>query len=136
MDYFDLPVYYLQRSDFDDNGYLTNPKLKNKKVIVMLQANYCGWCKKAKPDFLEAAKHVHQLEQNGGTLESQKVVFTTIQADGDQPGESELNEIIGRIKPDFKGFPDYVLFVNGKPSNNNGPLGRDSNNIINYVFGK
>ncbi len=42
--YFEKPVYYLQRNDFDDNGNLIVPELRNKKVIIMIQANYCGHC--------------------------------------------------------------------------------------------
>ncbi len=35
--YFEKPVYYLQRNDFDDNGNLIVPELRNKKVIIMIQ---------------------------------------------------------------------------------------------------
>ncbi len=38
----------------------------------------------------------------------------TIQADGDEEERKELNQILDKIKPTFVGFPDYVLYVNGK----------------------
>jgi thiol-disulfide isomerase/thioredoxin len=134
MKYFDKPVYYLQRNDFDDNGNIIVPELRNKKVIIMLQANYCGHCTTAKPDFYRAAKHLKELENNGGTSYKDRIVFATIQADGKEEGEKELNELLGLIKPGFIGFPDYVMYVNGKRSNDSGPPGRDFNNIINYVM--
>lgn len=124
--FFERPVYYLQRSDFDENGNLVEPFLRNKKVIIMIQSNNCGHCTNAKPAFLEAAKFVSQRDPN--------VVFATIQADGKERGEQELNELLGQIKPDFRGFPDYVLYLNGRRYDSNGPPGRDSRSIINYVL--
>jgi thiol-disulfide isomerase/thioredoxin len=133
--YFEKPVYYLQRSDFDDNGNLVVPELRDKKVVVMIQANYCGHCTNAKADYFKAAKYFKDLEQNGGTSYKGRVVFATIQADGNQRGEKELNDLLGHIKPGFVGFPDYVLYVNGKRLEDNGPPGRNYHNIINYVMG-
>jgi thiol-disulfide isomerase/thioredoxin len=133
--FFELPVYYLERSDFDDNGNLIVPELRNKKVIIMIQANYCGHCTNAKSDFLKAAKHMEQLGKNGGTSYKNGVVFATIQADGEGRGEKAFGDFLGRIKPNFVGFPDYVLYVNGKRLQDNGPPGRDFNNLINYVMG-
>ncbi len=72
------PVYYLQRNDFDDNGNLIVPELRNKKVIIMIQANYCGHCTHAKGDYYKAAKYIKELEKNGGTSYKNKVVFATI----------------------------------------------------------
>lgn len=133
--YFEKPVYYLQRNDFDDNGNLIVPELRNKKVIIMIQANYCGHCTNAKGDYYKAAKYIKELEKNGGTSYQNKVVFATIQADGEEDGEKELNQILDKIKPTFVGFPDYVLYVNGKRIEDNGPPGRNFNNIVNYVMG-
>ncbi len=77
----------------------------------MIQANYCGHCTNAKGDYYKAAKYIKELEKNGGTSYKNKVVFATIQADGDEEGEKELNQILDKIKPTFVGFPDYVLML-------------------------
>jgi|SRR3981189_2430926 thiol-disulfide isomerase/thioredoxin len=133
--FFEKPVFYLQRDDFDDNGNLITPTLRNKKVVIMLQANYCGHCTNAKADYYRAAKHFEQLKMNGGTSVQDRVIFATIQADGEERGERELGDLLEKIKPGFRGFPDYVLYVNGRRANNRSPAGRDFNNIINYVLG-
>lgn len=117
-----FPIVYLQRSDFDSNGKLIHQYFKNKKTLVMLQANYCGFCTKAKPDFIRAAKILNN-----------KVVFATAQLDGSVDGEKEIEEILYKIKPGFQGFPDYVLFENGIPRKDNGPDGRDVNSLIKFV---
>ena len=45
------PVGYLEASDFDEAGNLINPTLMNKPVLIMVQAEFCGYCTKAKPGF-------------------------------------------------------------------------------------
>ncbi len=70
-----------------------------------------------------------------GTSYKNKVVFATIQADGDEEGEKELNQILDKINQHLFGFPDYVLYVNGKRIEDDGPPGRNFNNIVNYVMG-
>ena len=51
--YLTKPIAYLTIKDFDSNGNLINPKLKDGKVIIMIQANFCGYCTIAKPAFQE-----------------------------------------------------------------------------------
>lgn len=104
MSYMNKPVAYLVDSDFDVNGNLVNPKIpKDIPVLLMVQANFCGHCTHAKPAFQELA------ENNKGTI-----FAATIQGDGNEPGESELSKRISEIVPDFRGFPEYALFKNGK----------------------
>ena len=105
MKYLNDTVAYLQISDFDSSGRLVNPKIpSNIPVVVMIQAAYCGHCTSAKPAFQEFANSVDR----------NKVFVATIQADGDEPGEKELGAMLSQIKPDFRGFPDYALFLNGR----------------------
>ena len=43
--------------DFDSNGNLINSKIpKNIPVLIMIQADFCGYCTKAKPEFEKFAK--------------------------------------------------------------------------------
>jgi thiol-disulfide isomerase/thioredoxin len=101
--YLTKPIGYLTSKDFDSNGNLVNPELANKKVVIMIQANFCGYCTIAKPAFQEVAN------QNQG-----KCMFATIQGDGNQPDEKELNDMIKKIDPTFRGFPSWVGYKNGK----------------------
>ncbi len=66
--YFEKPVYYLQRNDFDDNGNLIVPELRNKKVIIMIQANIVDTAQMPKGDYYKAAKYIKELEKNGGNI--------------------------------------------------------------------
>jgi thiol-disulfide isomerase/thioredoxin len=104
MLFLNKPVAYLQNDDFDKKGNLINSSIpKNKPVIIMIQANFCGYCTKSKPDF-----------QNFADKNSGKYFFATIQGDGTQPGEKELGERLEIIHPKFRGFPSYVGYKNGK----------------------
>jgi thiol-disulfide isomerase/thioredoxin len=100
--FLNYPIGYLQVTDFDANGNLVNPELpKDRNILIMIQANFCGFCTKAKPDFQNLA--------NDG-----EIVCLTIQADGEEKGEKELGEILRKLDPSFRGFPHYVLYREGK----------------------
>jgi thiol-disulfide isomerase/thioredoxin len=104
MKYLNKPIAYLQDSDFDASGSIINSAIPNDKpVVIMIQANFCGHCTNAKPDFQQYAEHI-----------GDKVFCATIQGDGDQPGEAELGKRLSVIKPGFRGYPDYVKYKNGK----------------------
>ena len=104
MIYLQKPVAYLTDSDFDNNGNLINKKIPTDiPVIIMVQANFCGYCSHAKPAFQEFA------------IKNEKKVFcATIQGDGNQPGEKEAMQKIKKIDPSFRGYPTYLGFKNGK----------------------
>jgi thiol-disulfide isomerase/thioredoxin len=68
----------------------------------MIQANYCGHCTTAKPHFQKFAEN------------NKSVVCLTIQGDGDDPDVKKMVNLITKIKPSFQGFPDYLLYKNGK----------------------
>lgn len=93
------PIAYLEISDFTPSGDLV-PKLTKKPVFVMIQAEYCGHCQSAKPAF--------QALANEGLL-----TCMTIQADGARQGEKDLAKMLDVIYKGFRGFPSYMLFING-----------------------
>ena len=104
MTYLIRPIAYLQNSDFDTNGNLDNSKIpKDKLVLIMIQASFCGHCTTSKPAFQEFA------DKN-----MDKVFCATIQGDGNEKGERELAKRIEQIHPNFKGYPSYVLYKNNK----------------------
>lgn len=106
MKYLSKPIAYLEDSDFDEEGNLVNPEITDETVVIMVQANYCGFCTLAKPAFQEFAD-----KMNG------KVFVCTIQGDGDEKGEKELKSKINKWYPDFKGYPHYLLYKGGKRVN-------------------
>lgn len=96
------PVAYLESSDFTSLDRLRSPIAQNKTCIVMVQADWCSACNAAKPHFQKfAEKYIDS------------VMCLTIEHDKKSKDNGKRFEIVERIKPDFEGFPDYMLFKNG-----------------------
>ena len=104
MSYLNIPVAYLTDSDIDDDGNIVTPQIPAElPLLLMVQANFCGHCTTAKPALQEfAQKH------------GRDVVVATIQADGKEPGEPELAQKLSKLYPNFRGFPEYMLFKDKK----------------------
>lgn len=100
MSYLLPPVIYLESKDFTSSGNLKH--FKDRTCIVMIQANYCGHCTTAKPHFQKFAEN------------NKSVICLTIQGDGHDPDVKKMVNLITKIKPSFQGFPDYLLYKNGK----------------------
>lgn len=117
------PIAYLERSDFTDQGVLINPQLAQQPVFLMLQAGFCGYCDQAKPFFQQFA-------------EEGLITCATLQPDGDRQSERDLQRIVDKIYPGFKGYPGYLLV---KPDGTKIPYtGRRSTNdlrefVIQYI---
>lgn len=98
MSFNNTGVVFLQDKDFK-NGKI----LSKDKVFVMVQGSFCHYCTQAKPDFVTTS------EKFKG-----KVVFATIQTDGDESEKhlaKQLKKITGE---EMSGVPAYVLFNKGK----------------------
>lgn len=132
--FFAKNVAYLEDKDFDAEGNLTVKGIPNDlPVVVMIQASWCGHCKNAKPAFQEFANKMEG-----------KVAAATIQSVSpnemaDYKGKEHLfnsqmalAKRLPVIKPGFRGFPDYVLFVNGKRQNKD-VKGRDVDSLIEFA---
>ena len=105
MNNFNSQVAYMEDKDFDNDGNPINQQIPNGiSVVIMIQTSWCGYCKKAKPDFQKFANKHNKT----------KVFCATIQPDGDRESEKILGKRIKTIDPDFKGFPHYVLYKSGK----------------------
>ncbi len=106
MSYFDETIAYLEDEDFTPDGKL---KLKpGKPVVIMIQGDFCGYCKQMKPAFQGMAKKTRG-----------KVMCATIQTDGDE-SEKKLAKRISAILPKdskgvsiYKGVPMVVAFKGG-----------------------
>jgi len=122
MTYLDRPVAYLQNDDFDSDGNIINPDIPdNTPIVIMLQANFCGHCTKAKGDFQEFANN------NKG-----KIFCATIQGDGNEKGESELAKRLSSMYKGFVGYPTYVGYRNKKSKYKMHDGGRDSKSLQSF----
>lgn len=100
--YLKYPIGYLEDIDFDQSMNLTNEKLYGKPLFIMIQADACGYCAEAKPDFQKLA-------------DNNIINCATIQSDGERESEKLLGNNITSLYPDFRGFPSYILIKsNGK----------------------
>lgn len=121
MSYLTRPVAYLEDTDFDKHGNLTNPNIpKNKPVVIFAHASWCPHCVTAKPAFQEFANKMKG-----------KVFTAAIQADGERKSEQALGNRIDTLKPGFIGFPDYLLYVNGQRVDSE-PQGRDVAALVEF----
>lgn len=102
--YLDKPVAYLEDQDFDEEGNLIAPNIPSGvPVVIMLQSSWCTHCTSAKTEF-----------QSFADATVGKVFCATVQVDGDRPSEKKLGDRVKILKPKFRGFPDYLLYQNGR----------------------
>ena len=122
---FNKKIGYLENDDFDNNGQLFNKILLGKKIpiVVMVQASSCHFCKISKPEFQDYANRTN----------SNEVFCTTIHVDGDRQTEKDLGKRIETIIPDFKGFPHYALYMNGKLQENKEIKGRSVEDLSEFT---
>lgn len=114
-------VAYLENHDFDENGNLIADGVPtNVPAIIMVQSTWCPHCKKAKPAFEKFAK-----------LHKDKAFAATIEVDGERPSEKALGKRLSTLKPDLKGFPDYLMYYNGTRVNAKVP-GRDVQDLVDF----
>ncbi len=99
MKFIPYPVFYLEESDFDDNGNFIS--VANKPIFILFQSLRCYHCTLAKPAFLEFSQ------------KNPDILCGTIQMDSDKITSTFMKKI-NLIYPDLIGFPSYVLLHNGK----------------------
>lgn len=109
-------VYYLEDSDFEGNklvGFQRNPMFQNKPVICMAFADWCGYCKIAKPEYQKVANKIEEMKNKQGDV---PFYVACIKADGGSEGEQKLAKRLKDILPGFRGFPHILKFEDGKAS--------------------
>lgn len=94
------PVIYLEKKNFDENLKLKN--MPTRVVLIMIQADYCGYCTQCKPDFENFAQEC--LNNN------YDITVATIQTDD----EENNMEDIGRKINDSEGVPSFIIYIDGK----------------------
>lgn len=95
-------IAYLEITDFNNKGEIINKEIpKDKKVIVMVQASWCGACSEFKPIYQKFADN-----------HSDEIFCATIQIDGDRESEKQLGKNLDKIKK-IKFIPEMLLFSDG-----------------------
>jgi len=118
-------AYYLESFDLDMKNNILKPSLlpeyKDKIFIVMIMADWCGHCKKVKPEYLKAIKD----------LESKGVICCFADTTGETGEEKELSKMTKFFK-EFQGFPTFKMFKNGKEiKTHTGP--RDAKSFVEFA---
>lgn len=98
-------VVYFENKDFDENGRLINPLVKNKPVMIVVVSSNCGFCTQIKPIYQEAAD-----------ILKDKVVTGAISMDGNPDPEDEMmmKQKLPKIIPGFRGVPVIFMMKKGK----------------------
>ena len=95
-------VAYLEIDDFDSDGNLKQYVCRGKNVVIMGQANFCGYCKQAAPAFETFAKS------------HPNVVAAAIVSDGEE-SEKAAGKLFKKWDAKHRGVPSYFGFdSNGK----------------------
>lgn len=89
-------IPYLEGTDLNPDGSLKPYVTKGKPVLLMLQGDFCGYCTKAKPDFLRLARRARDCS------------CCTIQIDGG-PSDKLANKYISQVYKG-QGVPAYLGF--------------------------
>ena len=113
-------VSYLEVQDFNPDGTLKKYVGKGKKVVVMVQGNYCGHCKSAKPAYKDESNSCSD------------VVLASLQIDG-EPSEKQAVKYIKMVDPSYRGVTIYLKYdTNGKfVGTHEG--GRDAQSILAFA---
>ncbi len=93
------PIPYLEDHDFDARGNLIQSSLKDKPLMVMVQASWCGACQMTKPTFEQFAK--------------MRLLNTAyIQVDGARPSQKSLADRVDRITPEpVEYYPTFFIIT-------------------------
>ena len=118
-----LPIIYLQRKDF---MITSNKEIMLKGfgaddiVVIMIQGGFCGYCTKAKPEYINFASKMVRIPN---------VYPCTIQTDNKDCGDcDDLREYLFK-----QGVPSYVAFRGGRLVGEYNDNSRSSESLIEFV---
>lgn len=114
-------VKYCENSDFDDNGKLVTPDCDGT-VFIVLQANFCGHCRKNKP--------IWQKLADDSEVKS-SVVMACVSNDDDEDLVARISS--GKFPFKLEGFPTIIYYKN---RNFQGEYGgsRDFDSMKTYIL--
>lgn len=94
-------VNYLKEG-FEASSEELESQIKDGKKLVLFYADWCGHCKKVKPDWLAAAEKLNKKDD---------VKMIMINCGG---GSDSDQEIMTKYK--VEGYPTIIMFEDGKPT--------------------
>ncbi len=97
---FEDNVVFLEDQDMSADGTFTVET--EMPIMILAQGTYCGYCRKMKPAYGEAA-----------ALLKGKVLFATIHADSENPSERELGMRLSKLN-EINGYPAVFLAKSGR----------------------
>lgn len=107
---------HLQITDFNQDGSLANNVLTGDNIVVMLQGKYCGYCTKAKPEYMK--------------LNNMK--FMTVQTDSPDEGEKQAGAMLMQ-KHKIQGVPAFIKFSKQGKYVGQHSGGRDANSLQQFA---
>lgn len=119
-------ICMLKDSDLDSNGNFVQNFLYDYPLLLFVQSESCGHCKKALPEVIKFAETYYP-----GSNPKEAIVLTIVMGNDSKSVLNKIQKQIGNIK----GVPHYVLFNNGKMVKDSSSLpGRSFENLKNFVF--
>ena len=97
--YFIYITFNLNESFESSANELPNKLKTDGKQLVLFYADWCGHCKKIKPDWDAASKEIGD----------EKIIKVNV-GDGTEEHKKTMNEY------GIQGFPTIIIFENGKPN--------------------
>jgi len=110
-----LVILYLFYVNYLKEGFESKPadleeQISSGKKLVLFYADWCGHCKKVKPDWDEAAKQMNKDEK--------KMIKVNC-------GEGTKDDKAVMEKYNIDGYPTIIIFQDGKPSKYEGNRSKD-----------
>jgi thiol-disulfide isomerase/thioredoxin len=107
MSFDNTGVIFLEEGDFKGNVLMNgNKPIKSGKWFIMVQGSFCGWCSKAKPEFIDAKNQA-----------ADDVTFATIHVDSKHEKTANLGPQIETIfGQKVDGIPAFFLYNTETPN--------------------
>lgn len=98
------PVYENFEEEVDENMDNIETFENNPAIMRMFHVNWCGYCKAAKPHFIE-----FQKQANGSTINGRKVIVEAVDFE-----DSSNEELIKEFQNEVEGYPTIILTKDGE----------------------
>ena len=104
--YFIYTMYLKEGFTSDLDPAELDTEIKNGKKLVLFYADWCGHCKKLKPEWDETSDKMNVNEKKMLKINCSK------------QDDEQVNDLMSEYK--VKGYPTIILFNNGKPTHYEG----------------
>ena len=106
MSFDNTKIVHLEDSDFNGSAMMYNGKpITSGKFFIMVHADFCGYCRKAKPAFMKAAEIAGTLSTDNG------IIFASIHSDSPNNKETLLAKKLPQISGlSIRGIPTFILY--------------------------